>query len=106
MNFPFCYAHPNTRITFNSLEYNLLPHGGETYFLKNLPPNLGLYLALTRESLNSKDMLDLGLVFDIAEFDEEQIELLKHFTHTEPMFSTFDECYQPEYKHILSKRRD
>ena len=97
MNFPFCYAHPNTEIQFNSLSYNFLPHGGETYFLKNLPSNLGAYLALTCETLNSKDLMDLNLVFDVGVIDEDQIKTLKHFTHTEEIFSTFYEAYKSEH---------
>lgn len=61
---------------------------------------------MTCETLNAKDLLDLNLVHGLAEIEEEQIATLNHFTHSEEMFPTFQECYKNTHEFVLSKRRD
>lgn len=48
-----------------------------------MPNNIGKYLALTCDTLNSKDMYDLNLIYKIADINEDEIEWLKNFTHSE-----------------------
>lgn len=53
------YYHSSYR--YNVLEYSLLPYGGISYVLANLRGSLGFFLALTGKTVESSDLIWMGL---------------------------------------------
>jgi len=57
-----CVAGENYRLAMPQVGIGFIPDIGGTYFLSRLPSGLGLYLALTGQSLGPADAYRLGLV--------------------------------------------
>ena len=102
---PFSYSNGNSSFHFNSVDFNFIPHGGESFMLKNLPFEKGIFLALTGGKLTTKDLLDYEFLKGLMDFGDENLEILKHHTKSDALFNSFD-CYEPVYKEVLSKRKD
>ena len=56
LSLTFNYSRGNTTAAFNSIDFNFIPHGGETYYLSQMPHELGFYFALTGNELDSSDL--------------------------------------------------
>ncbi len=68
-------ATDNTKFAMPETSIGFFPDVGGSYFLSNLPKNLGKYIGLTGTLLEVNDLMFLGLATDYFKLDD--IELLK-----------------------------
>ena len=69
-------ATDNTKFAMPETSIGFFPDVGASYFLSNLPKNVGKFIGLTGQILEVNDLIYLGLATDY--FKIENLELLKN----------------------------
>ncbi len=67
---------------------------------------MGKFLSLTGVPLSSKELQFFGLVKKVVELEDEDLEKIRKFTHSEPFFISLKDNKDSFYKHQISRRRD
>jgi len=85
LSLTFAYSRGDTKVRFNSVDYNFIPHSGESYFLSQMPYEIGFYYALTGDDLGTYDLTKLGLLKGVSRYEDNE-EKLKIFSESESGF--------------------
>ena len=105
-NIPFSYLKENVSFVFNSIDFNSVLNCGESHMLSKLPNEIGMYIALTGNTMTEGDILKLGLVKEKRQFDQNDFLRLSEISKQAFDFIDYDSGYEPVYKHTLSRKAD
>ena len=103
---PFVFCSENTRVYIDNIKHGFLPHSGQSYWLNSLPFELGKFLSLTGTPLGAHELQYFGFARKVIEFDSEDFEKIRKFSHSEPFFVSLNDNKDTFYKYQISRRRD
>lgn len=102
---PFVYDNGDTRLKFNDIDFQSIPLGS-TFTLSRLPNALGVYLALTGNTIQGGDLKEFKFVKDYITLEGPNLDYIKNNSARNYEVHEYDVAYRPMFRYNLSQKAD
>lgn len=102
---PFVYDSGDTRLKFNDIDFQSIPLGS-TFTLSRLPNSLGVYLALTGNTIQGGDLQKYNFVKDYLVLEGPNLDYIKNNSARNYEVREYESSYKPMFRYHLNQKAD